>query len=95
MDGPVAGGAHGFAVRGSRMRGYPGVHALPPEPPPRKAAAPHPVVGCGAAWQGRPEGYRCCRSELSATTMFLSMRSVTLPSTSISSEVSLISFTVP
>ena len=35
------------------------------------------------------------RSELSATTMFLSMRSVTLPSTSISRVVSLTSFTVP
>lgn len=34
-------------------------------------------------------------SELSATTMFLSMRSVTLLSTSMSSVVSLISLTVP
>ena len=37
----------------------------------------------------------CCRSLVSATTMFLSMRSVTLPSTSIRRVVSLISFTTP
>lgn len=36
-----------------------------------------------------------CKSVVSATTMFLSTRSVTLPSTSISSVRSLISLTVP
>jgi len=40
-------------------------------------------------------GYCCCKPEGSATTMFLSMRKVTLPSTSINSVVSLTSFTMP
>lgn len=55
------------------------------------------------AGEGSPSpavGIRCaigyfCKSVVSATTMFLSTRSVTLPSTSISSVRSLISLTVP
>lgn len=51
---------------------------------------------CGSVRCGfRLRGYWRCRSVLSATTMFLSMRSVTFPSTSMSSVVSFTSLTVP
>ena len=50
----------------------------------------------GVVCDARHYFFSCAAAaELSATTIFLSTRSVTLLSTSISSEVSLISFTVP
>ncbi len=68
--------------------------APPGNPKTRKKAAPRRRDAASDRDQRGPL-YRFCRSELSATTMFLSIRSVTSPSTSISSVVSLTSFTTP